>query len=156
MQNKGCPEPEAQPCSGAGVQTQALSFGRAAPARGLPGWAAHARAPWQQEGALPAGKLLSLPAARDILPAALPLPHSHGFLSQGWEPGRRRSCFTCAQLLWMPSTVAFLQPCHSEGEFAGPLSSLTLSQGFSLADRAQFWLQVWHLHCWEKCPRRHN
>lgn len=92
---------------------------------------------WQQEGALPAGKLLQQPGTILLQHCPGPLSHFHGFLSQGWEPGRGRSCFTCVWPLWMQSTIVFFQPCHSEGDFAGPLSSFTPSEGFSLAGRAQ-------------------
>lgn len=159
MQNKRCPEPRAEPCSGPGVQIQARSFGKRTPARCLPGWAAPPAfpkaafpAPGQQEGALPAGCLLRLPSTRDHSACSTAQGPSHISMDschQGWEPGRRRSLFTCIQPLWMQSTVVFSQPCHSEGDFAGSLSSFTLSEGFSPADRAQFWLQAWHLHCWE-------
>lgn len=165
MQSKQCPEPKPQPCSGPRVKIQALSFGRRAHAHCLPGWAGRASvsqvpspgipshpAPRQQEGALPAGCLLRLPSSEG--PVCLQhcpglLSHFHGFCHQGWEPGRRRRHFTCVRPLWMQSTLVFFQPCHSEGDFAGPLSSSTPSEGLSLADRAQFWLQAWHLHCWE-------
>lgn len=105
MQNKGCPEPGAQPCSGAGCRS--LSFGRAAPAgvcqAGLsPTAAGRSSASWQ-----------TAQPAKGSLPRAP--PHFHGFLSQGWEPGRRRSCFTCAQLLWRQSRTVFSSPAILKG-----------------------------------------
>lgn len=120
MQNKRCPEPKAE----ARVQIHAGSFGRRAPARCLPGRAAHAAFPKRAFPAIrPQGSRkepCQLAAARDHSARSTAQGPSHISMDschQGWEPERRRSCFTCTLQLWMQSTIVFFQPCCSEGDF---------------------------------------
>lgn len=120
MQNKRCPEPKAE----ARVQIHAGSFGRRAPARCLPSRAAHAAFPKRAFPAIrPQGSRkepCQLAAARDHSARSTAQGPSHITMDschQGWEPERRRSCFTCTLQLWMQSTIVFFQPCRSEGDF---------------------------------------